>query len=1184
VHLKSLILRGFKSFADRTVLELEPGITVVVGPNGSGKSNIVDAVAWVLGAQGARTLRGGKMDDVIFAGTPARPALGRAEVQLVIDNSTGDVQVDAAEVSITRTLYRSGESEYQLNGTPCRLLDIQELLSDTGVGRTQHVIVGQGQLDTILNSRPEDRRAVIEEAAGVLKFRRRKERAERRLEATEANLVRLQDLLREVRRQLRPLERQAEAARVHDQLAGELSVLRLHLAGRELDALGARAGALADGDDALAEREREVRVRLRELDADVTEAEARLGELADDGSADVVARVGRVRERAKGLVALVAEKRRGVERAAAAEADEGVAASLADEAARVRDRQAEVDDEAELLAPVAAEVEAAEADVARLRAETDATPQPPPPAGPGSGELRGELGAVRAALQRGRADQERIQPDLAALAARADEVEAEAARLAAERDRAQADPDALGAARATAGERRQAAEGALEAAEERLRGAQGDATRWHARADALALALDQARAATGVDRLAGVEGVAGPLVDLIEIEPGREAAAAAALGEALRAVVVDSPAAGRRALQGLAAGEASALLLVLAERVASSGQAPAGPPPAGRWAASCVRARPTAPAGLDAALDALLGGVVVVDGDAWAALDLAVAHAELTVVDAHGSTFGALWRTGGAAATATTKAALDEARERATAADGDLAAARGALDGCRAAAKAARDVEAEAERAVDALAETARRAEQGLARLDTTRSDLTRASAQLVRRAEELDAQLARDTARAAELEVRLPEVEAGERAHQHLVAARRSQRDEVARRAAAAAALRRDLEVRAAGVEERRTGLRNRLAELEARLARLGEEAVEAERRRARLTDAAARYVALEARLAAHLERVDDLHQRAQGRRASRSDAARAQAQALDELRRGRQEAERRLAEVQDQRRRVEIDRAECRMRLEAATEAVRREHDCEPEVAIATPAPELASGTNPAERARELDRDLRRMGPVNPLALEEYEALKERHEFLGGQLDDVRDGRRELQKIIDMVDTEIAEEFRRAYLDVERHFEDLFATLFPGGSGQLRLTIPDDPLTTGIEIEARPSGKVVRRLSLLSGGERALTAMAFLFAVYRARPAPFYVLDEVDAALDDVNLHRFVSLLDAFRDEAQLLVISHQKRTMETSDYLYGVSMAPGQSTKVISQRNRAVGPGATPDDRLPDDGARGADQAAR
>jgi chromosome segregation protein len=1183
VHLKSLILRGFKSFADRTVLELEPGITVVVGPNGSGKSNIVDAVAWVLGAQGARTLRGGKMDDVIFAGTPERPALGRAEVQLVIDNSTGDVQIDAAEVSITRTLYRSGESEYQLNGTACRLLDIQELLSDTGVGRTQHVIVGQGQLDSILNSRPEDRRAVIEEAAGVLKFRRRKERAERRLEATEANLVRLQDLLREVRRQLRPLERQAEAARVHDQLVGELTALRLHLAGREIEALGARAGALADGDDALAEREREVRVRLRELDADVTEAEARLGELADDGSADLVARVGRVRERGKGLVALVAEKRRGVERAAAAEADEGVAASLADEAARVRDRQAEVDDESDQLAPMVAEVEAAEADVARLRAETEATPQPPPPAGPGSGELRGELGAVRAALQRGRADQERIQPDLAALAARADEVEAEAARLAAERDRAQADPDALAAALATAAERRTAAEAALETAEERLRGAQGDATRWHARADALALALDQARAATGVDRLVGVEGVAGPLVDLIEIEPGREAAAAAALGEALRAVVVDSPSAGRRALQGLAAGEASALLLVLAERTTSA-HAAVGPPPSGRWAASCVRARPTAPAGLDAALEALLAGVVVVDGDAWAALDLAVAHSDLTVVDARGSTFGALWRTGGAAATATTKAALDEAHERAAASDADLAAARGALDGCRAAARAARDVEAEAKRAVDALAETARRAEQGLGRLETTRSDLTRASAQLVRRAEELEAQLARDTARAAELEVRLPEVEAAERAHQQQVAARRSQRDEVSRRAAAAAALRRDLEVRAAGVEERRTGLRNRLAELEARLARLGEEAVEAERRRARLTDAAARYVSLEARLASHLERVDDLHRRAQGRRASRSDAARAQAQALDELRRGRQEAERRLTEVQDQRRRVEIDRAECRMRLEAATEAVRRDHDCEPEVAIATPAPDLAPGTNPAERARELDRDLRRMGPVNPLALEEYEALKERHEFLGGQLDDVRDGRRELQKIIDMVDTEIAEEFRRAYLDVERHFEDLFGTLFPGGSGQLRLTIPDDPLTTGIEIEARPSGKVVRRLSLLSGGERALTAMAFLFAVYRARPAPFYVLDEVDAALDDVNLHRFVSLLDAFRDEAQLLVISHQKRTMETSDYLYGVSMAPGQSTKVISQRNRAVGPGATPDDRVPDDGARGADQAAR
>ncbi len=240
MFLKTLTLKGFKSFADPTTIELEPGITVVVGPNGSGKSNVVDAVAWVLGAQGPKVVRSTKMDDVIFAGTSRRPALGRAEVSLTIDNASRRLPVEVAEVTITRTLFRTGESEYALNGAPCRLLDIQELLSDAGVGRQQHVIVSQGQLDSVLQAHPEDRRMIIEEAAGVLKFRRRRERAERRLESSEQNLLRLQDLQREVRRQLRPLERQAEAARRHDGLVAELRALRLHLAGRELASLGRR--------------------------------------------------------------------------------------------------------------------------------------------------------------------------------------------------------------------------------------------------------------------------------------------------------------------------------------------------------------------------------------------------------------------------------------------------------------------------------------------------------------------------------------------------------------------------------------------------------------------------------------------------------------------------------------------------------------------------------------------------------------------------------------------------------------------------------------------------------------------------------------------------------------------------------------------------------------------------------
>src|SRR5437879_6446055 len=366
MFLKSLTLKGFKSFAEKTTLEFEPGVTVVVGPNGSGKSNLVDAVAWVLGAQGPRTLRGAKMDDVIFAGTPDRPALGRAEVALTIDNSAALLPIEFSEVTITRTLFRAGDSEYQINGAPCRLLDIQDLLSDTGIGRQQHVIVGQGQLDAVLNARPEDRRAIIEEAAGILKFRKRKEKAERRLEATEGNLLRLTDLLREVRRQLRPLERQADAARRHDGLAAELHAIRLHLSGREIEQLRGRERKRVDARRDLAQGEQDVRVELRTFDAEVLDAERALAVPGEDDVADVLARTEALRERSRGLVNLVTERGRGLDRELASVADEGVVESLVAEAANVRAQLKGVESDFDALTPARVEMEAAEARVDAL--------------------------------------------------------------------------------------------------------------------------------------------------------------------------------------------------------------------------------------------------------------------------------------------------------------------------------------------------------------------------------------------------------------------------------------------------------------------------------------------------------------------------------------------------------------------------------------------------------------------------------------------------------------------------------------------------------------------------------------------------------------------------------------------------------------------------------------------------
>src|SRR6266480_3263717 len=367
MFLKSLTLKGFKSFAETTTLEFEPRVTVVVGPNGSGKSNIVDAVAWVLGAQAPSAIRSSKMDDVIFAGTSKRTALGRAEVSLTIDNSSGMLPIDFTEVTITRTLFRTGESEYAINGAPCRLLDIQEMLSDSGVGRQQHVIVSQGQLDSVLQSRPEDRRAVIEEAAGVLKYRRRKEKAERRLAATESNLLRLQDLLREVRRQLRPLERQADAARRHGEVAGELAALRLHLAGREVASFQARAEASTSSRGVLAAEEARLRANLTALDTDVLRAEAALGATDLSGLGELVGRAEALRERARGLRALVAERRRSLERDRSAFVDHTLVAALEAEPARVAGELAAAEAEAGELAPESGRLSAAEGELGAER-------------------------------------------------------------------------------------------------------------------------------------------------------------------------------------------------------------------------------------------------------------------------------------------------------------------------------------------------------------------------------------------------------------------------------------------------------------------------------------------------------------------------------------------------------------------------------------------------------------------------------------------------------------------------------------------------------------------------------------------------------------------------------------------------------------------------------------------------
>ena len=1153
MFLTSLTLKGFKSFADPTVMRLEPGVTVVVGPNGSGKSNVVDAIAWVLGAQAPSSVRSQKMDDVIFAGTAKRPALGRAEVTLTIDNSAGLLPIEFTEVTVSRTLFRTGDSEYAINGVSCRLLDVQELLSDAGVGRQQHVIVSQGQIDAVLNARPEDRRSIIEEAAGVLKHRRRKEKAERRLEATEASLMRAQDLLREVRRQLRPLERQAEAARRHGDLVAELSALRIFLAGREIAGSRQRLGALPAQRVDVERTERELRAELARLDTEVLAAEAELTARGDDGLSDEVVRVEQLRERARGIDAVIVERRRSIERDRGQLMDTGLVANLEHDAARLREELAalatERSDAARSLEQLVADEEVFEAE--RDERSGEQVEAGAVSAASAAAEVRGELKSVRVGVQRAGDERRRVEQRSTSLRERAVSLDETADRLKAECERAERAEAPLVADGEAAEARRSAAEAAAEVAAAANQAALGERSRWQARAEALQQALQAARAAAGAERLTEVDGVLGTLLDLMEIEAGWEAAVESALGEAIQAVVVSSPEVARRALRALRDANVSGAVLALgASRAAPVHTRLDG---VGHAVRPHVDSRD---AGVRELLDGVLGAAVRVA--TWTeAIDLAIARPDLTVVTPDGDRFASRgWRSG-ASGSGATAAALEEAEARAAQAIEEAARHDGALRAARAELQAARQHEIDVHRQLDAHDVSFTVSSEALARVQGERRGLVAELEALERSAAEATERDEREQARLAELERLITALEADEQAEAAALHAQREATARVEARARALLTRRRDLEVRNAGLHEREQLLERRLAETEQRLEADGAARIVAAERRTRLEADLAAIDRLAALVGGHRMRIEARHDELLEIRRRQSDEVRAAAAQLDTLRRARAAAERRLDETREQARRFEIEDAEARMRLEATIEALRRDHDVEPEAAERAELAPLPEGVSAPARVRDLDRELRLLGPINPLALEEFNALQERHTFLETQLEDVRTTRRDLSRVIKAIDLEIETVFGAAYADVATHFTSLFEMLFPGGAGKLVLTQPDDLLRTGIEVEAKPSGKNVKKLSLLSGGERSLTALAFLFAVFRSRPSPFYVMDEVEAALDDVNLHRFLGLLQEFRREAQLIVVSHQKRTMEAGDCLLGVTMQPGGSSKVVVER---------------------------
>ncbi|WP_369020165.1 AAA family ATPase [Streptomyces californicus] len=1300
MHLKALTLRGFKSFASATTLRFEPGITCVVGPNGSGKSNVVDALSWVMGEQGAKSLRGGKMEDVIFAGTTGRPPLGRAEVSLTIDNSDGALPIEYAEVTITRIMFRNGGSEYQINGDTCRLLDIQELLSDSGIGREMHVIVGQGQLDSVLHADPMGRRAFIEEAAGVLKHRKRKEKAVRKLDAMGANLARVQDLTDELRRQLKPLGRQAAVARRAAVIQADLRDARLRLLADDLVTLrDALRDEIADEAE-LKKRKEAAEAELRTALAREAELEGEVRRLAPrlQRAQQTWYELSQLAERVRGTVSLADARVRSASEAPTEERRGRDPEDMEREAARIREQEAELTAALEAAEHALEDTVAHRADLERELAVEERRLKDVARAiadrREGLARLNGQVNAARSRAGSAQAEIDR-------LAAARDEARERAASAQEEYEQLKAEVDGLDAGDEELAARHEAAKEALAEARSAHSEAREEATAAErrraavaARHEALALGLrrkDGTGALLGArDRLAGL---LGPAAELLTVEPGYEVPVAAALGAAADAVAVTDPATAAAAIRLLRerdAGRAAMLLggavtdgPTVADAPGAEVPAPAGPPAPAESSAPAVapgpgsevpapteHAAPAVPApGAEApgraatpsddrphpvpeqpgeqvpvregASSAAGAGAAVLPGQGGApdgtasatrlgigtatattatalaapavaglvrgpaalvgavrrlvpdtvvvttledAEALVAAHPGLTAVTADGDVLSAHFAHGGSAGAPSlleVQASVDEA-----AAELDALAVR-----CEELAEAQRlagQRRTEQTALVEELGERRRAAER-------EKSGFAQQLGRLAGQARGAAGEAERMTASAARAQEALERAteEAEELAERLLVAEEApadeepdtSVRDRLAADGANARQTEMEARLQARTHEERVKALAGRADGLD-RAARAEREArARAERRRARLRYEAevASAVASGARqLLAHVE--VSLVRADQERTAAEAAKGERERDLAVERDRGRG-LKGELDKLTDSVHRGEVLGAEKRLRIEQVETKALEELGVEPAGLVAEYGPDQFVPPSPAaegevlpedpedprnqprpyrrpeqeKRLRSAERAYQQLGKVNPLALEEFSALEERHKFLSEQLEDLKKTRADLLQVIKEVDERVEQVFTEAYHDTARQFEGVFSRLFPGGEGRLVLTDPDNMLTTGVDVEARPPGKKVKRLSLLSGGERSLTAVALLVSIFKARPSPFYVMDEVEAALDDTNLQRLIRIMEELQESSQLIVITHQKRTMEVADALYGVSMQGDGVSKVISQRLR-------------------------
>ena len=1176
MYLKTLTCKGFKSFADRSVMSLEPGITAIIGPNGSGKSNVLDAVLWVLGERNARNLRGQAMEDVIFAGSSTRKQVSMAEVNLVLDNSDGTLPADYDEVAITRRLYRSGDSEYLINGTLCRRLDVLDILHDSGLGTGTHSIISQGHLDSVLQSKPEDRRALIEEAAGVLKHKQRKARSERKLERMDQHLLRIRDINREVERQLKPLERKAKRALTYKGLAAELADVTLDLAVDDLRVLQGKWNAVC-----AEERELDVLVEQKSrlaqaADAAVQELQADLRRHTEGTGAvnEQLRQVMHASEQIDSTVLLLREKKRSSlrvlgEKRAQLDADTQRLDTLRDELAA---------SEASLL-EVRRQKSAAEETLSAVSRERDEVSR-------SFSELRREIGDLERDENRLVRDGDRLR------AAKAKAADALSSSMADEKLLAGQMQDAerrMGEAQErleTIAERYAQAEesfAAAVAADEECRRASVEA---FASVDGQRKELEQMRtdAARLSAQVAGLEegektaraankalawalgkreelGSRALLIDTLRLPADATAIVEALLSDAVDALLVDDAAAAGAGAATVAEsaqeGVAAFMALTLDGAAPESIAVPAGAP-----GAALVEAIAFDAPHRDA-ICRLLGDVILCDtiaearvcaralaktGQKWrvASKDGFIASSDgiARIVRPAAGSVGVLERHRelDKARAAARKAAKE--RDKAAAA---LESAENQLRELQKQGLEQASLRAQAQGVRDSLSEQLDRAQRDVSGLQRECDELGRRQ----KRNQELLEQMRPDSERIdAELATA---VEALGTVRANLAV----KRDELAplrRRNAALNERHTEARLEAGKLVERESyenrmvqGKRGDITRLEAQVARIGREA--SGRVRIDEVDAVVEALSLvretvTTRIAAIEQRVDELRD---GSAAIHLKADEKRREAVT-LRAETDDAAARLSDARVQKGRLEVQ-------VEAAIATIKEDCATPIETALARPAVEDRPAAE--ERAATLRRRIANLGAINPDAAREYEELKARYDYLKSQVDDITAARRSLEKVARAIDGRMRDDFANTFKIVDENFQRIFAELFPGGSASLTLVEGDDPENAGIEVNAQPRGKRITKMSLMSGGEKSLTALALLFAVYATRPTPFYILDEVEAALDDTNLRRLCAYLDAMRTKTQLIMITHQRRTMEMADVLYGISMQSDGVTRVISQK---------------------------